>query len=665
MAKSDVLVRMKADVSNYDANIAKARRQLDGFKKDNLSMGGIMKQSSSALLSVAAKYASFGAAVSAAMKVTKDAFMASEASVDKWGQTMKAAGSLYDGFLTSINTGDISGYLSRINQIVEAAREAYNEMDRLGTMKTIQAPQVSAQQTENERMRMMIQTGRYIAPTDGRRASMQNGQLLNADQIRRIEQQLNGGMQKVVSLVGNEVKQTGKAIDALYKSQAVDLGLSLKEFRKGTSSMAEFDKRMQGYEKYKAFEAAHTTTPTSPGVAGAVVRQQRDNVANPYADFAKWGVFRVDGDRYQQIVQLIQQRDQQAAQSYSMQAQAYRTMNRAEGITVSKIMGGGGTSSGGGRSGAGGATDTFAADSIAAQEKRVQELTKLWKEAGEGVREQYLVQLVEAEQQLKKMNNDQALMKEQAQGRLLGGNIEIPGQANVTGSATQLPPLFKGLEKTDMPQLLSPLQQMNQELDRMKELLEYAPDTQAYQDALQKIVEKENEIAEFKGEGRKINKAWDEAAQGIGAVGQALASIEDPATKIMGTVAMAIANVAQAASQAIAAKDTTASGWAWIGAAAAITATMISTIASIHSATGYAQGGIVDGNSYSGDNIPIMANAGEVVLTKAMTSNLANFIENSRGANGGLTARASGEQIYLVLNNYLRRSGKGELVTWG
>ena len=45
MAKGDVLVRMKADVSNYDANIAKARKTLDGFKQDNLTLGGIMNQS--------------------------------------------------------------------------------------------------------------------------------------------------------------------------------------------------------------------------------------------------------------------------------------------------------------------------------------------------------------------------------------------------------------------------------------------------------------------------------------------------------------------------------------------------------------------------------------------------------------------------------------------
>lgn len=279
-------------------------------------------------------------AAEGALKVAKDAFLASEANVDEWGRIVQSSKSVYEGFLTAINTGDISGYLSRIDEIVSAARAAYNELDRLGTMKTIQAPQMSAQQTENERMRMMIQTGRYIAPVDGRRASMQNGQLLTPDQIKRIEQQLQGGMQKVVTLVGNEVAQTGRAIDAVYNRQAQELGMSLKEFRKGTSSMAEFDKRMAGYDQYQQWRAAHTTIDQQSG---------REIVArgNPYEQFAKWGTFRVDGDRYNDLVKLIQQRDQQAGQAYSMQSQAYRTMNRAEGITLRQIMGVG---SGGGSS---------------------------------------------------------------------------------------------------------------------------------------------------------------------------------------------------------------------------------------------------------------------------------------------------------------------------
>ena len=65
MAKSDVLVRMKADTQGYDANIAKARRQLDQFKKDNLSMGGVIKQLNGSLLSAAAGFASVTAVVGA------------------------------------------------------------------------------------------------------------------------------------------------------------------------------------------------------------------------------------------------------------------------------------------------------------------------------------------------------------------------------------------------------------------------------------------------------------------------------------------------------------------------------------------------------------------------------------------------------------------------
>jgi hypothetical protein len=103
--------------------------------------------------------------------------------------------------------------------------------------------------------------------------------------------------------------------------------------------------------------------------------------------------------------------------------------------------------------------------------------------------------------------------------------------------------------------------------------------------------------------------------------------------------------------------------WAWIAFAAGGLAQMMAMIASIHSATGYAHGGIVDGNSYSGDNVPIMANAGEVVLTKAMQSNLANQLDGA-GLQGLGPSSVSGEQIYVVLNRYTRRSGKGELVTW-
>ena len=611
MAKSDVIVRMKADTSNYDANIAKARKQLDQFGKNNLTVGGQMKQLTSVLVSSAAKFTSFGAAVGAAMKVAKDAFNASEASVDEWGRALDAGKSMYEGFLTALNTGDISGYLSRIDQIVAAARAAYNELDRLGTMKTIQAPALSAQQTENERMRMMIRTGRYIAPIDGRRAMMQNGQLLTPGQIRALERNLQGGMQKIVSLVGNEVKQTGRAIDAVYNRQSKELGMSLTEFRKGTSSMAEFDKRMAGYEKYKQWDARAQTEFARQGGRGYV----NFDASNPYASFRKWGTFRVDGERYKQLVQLIQQRDQQASQTYATMSQAYQTINRAEGINVRKLLGGGGGGGGRGGGATGGTTtgtnEILPVGSVAALNKELQELRK----------QQEL-----ATDTAGWMKQQREIDKITSKVKILKGEIADPNQIQQGGGAS-----ISGLLNSNTVNIPEEIK-----IDGIPETV--------------KDIE-------------KIYKASEMAANAVSSIGSAFANIEDPTAKAAGTVMQAIASIALGFAQAAAAKDTTASGWAWLGWLAAGAAAMATTISTIHSLTGFENGGEIKGNSYSGDNIPIMANAGEIVLTRAQAGNVASALQGS-GSNVHVTGELRGESIYLAVNRSLKRRGKGELVTW-
>ena len=81
-----------------------------------------------------------------------------------------------------------------------------------------------------------------------------------------------------------------------------------------------------------------------------------------------------------------------------------------------------------------------------------------------------------------------------------------------------------------------------------------------------------------------------------------------------------------------------------------------------HAAGGY----FVPGNNYSGDVTPIMANAGELVLNKSSQNNLASMITEAegRGRGGNGVARVSGEQIWVALNAFTKRTGKGELVTW-
>ena len=544
-------------------------------------------------------------AAEGALKVAKDAFLASEANVDEWGRIVQSSKSVYEGFLTALNTGDISGYLSRIDEIVSAARTAYNELDRLGTMKTIQAPAMSAQQTENERMRMMIQTGRYIAPMDGRKATMQNGQLLTPDQIRRIEQMLQGGMQKMVTLVGNEVNQTGKAIDALYTSQAKDLGLSLKEFRKGTSSMAEFDKRMAGYDQYQQWRAAHTTIDQQSG---------REIVArgNPFAQYAKWGTFRVDGDRYNQLVQLIQQRNQQQSSAYSMQSQAYRAINRAEGITLKGIMGGGGSGGGSGK-------------------KNLPEYSDFSK----------------------------MLFK--------NGSQDLQAEAPFTSVFSML----KGKSEFDPENILG-------SKDAWEEYKNTITGTVgSVKESFDNLTEWTTDFDPFKEKMDDLTKSAKQnkmvmslAGQAVNSFSAALAGMEDPGAKAAGIVMQSLAGIALGFAQAASAKDTTASGWAWLGWVAAGLAAMATSISMVHQLTGYAQGGIVEGNSYSGDNMMFGGdglyglNAGELVLTKSQQNSLAQQLSGNGMGNINVSGRISGTDILLSADRAAQASGRGQLVTW-
>ena len=167
---------------------------------------------------------------------------------------------------------------------------------------------------------------------------------------------------------------------------------------------------------------------------------------------------------------------------------------------------------------------------------------------------------------------------------------------------------------------------------------------------------------------KDVDKSWQKAAGAIGQVSGALNQIKDPAAKIMGIVGEAIATVALGYAKASA---TPKDPWSWIAFAATGFATMVAMISGIHSATGYAQGGIIKGNSYSGDNIGglvdgsqlVGLNAGEVVLSHAQTETLANTLENNN--QGGTTSipYVMGEQIFLGVNTFLRRTGRGELVT--
>ena len=591
--------------------------------------------------------------VNQGLDVAKEAFFSSEANVDAWGRTIASNESLYRSFLTTLNNSDISGFLGRIDQIIDAARKAYDELDRLGTMKTIQGPAVSAQQTENERMRMMIQTGRYIAPVDGRRASMANGTMLTPDQIRSIEQKLQHGLTKIVTLTSNEVKQTGRAIDAVYQRMAKENNMSMREFRKGTSSMEEFDKRMKGYEQYQRYEREHTITSNRyiPQTGDYDTFTYRDQTKNPYQQYRNWGTFRVDAmgkGSYNELVDLIRQRDQQAAQAYGMQSQAFRTMNRAEGMTVSKIMRGETAGTTGGGSGRGGGKnniieEVFPEGSMKDLQRDMQELKKAQDLVTSPDEWQKYQQEIDAVTE--KMNTLKGVVKQAPE---MAEGVSGLNQKAISTYQSMLQESMKGMEygSTDLTQTLANsidvttlsnllTATLQQGIDMTAIKLE---DGQTAADLWESILNAENipdkvweELgAKISEESKKKGKKGIKVDTQTGAVSSAgedknaMQQLTAMNTMVnsLGSIAAGVQNlgikVPEGISRSIAVLQTI------MGIVGAIQA--ISTAKFIFSTGGivHAAGGVmVPGNSFSGDRVPALLNSGELVLNKAQQYNLA------------------------------------------
>ena len=657
---------LAASLDELKGRIRETKNDLDDVNKSISGSGGL----TGALDAVAGKFGlsieqltKFGgvaAIATTAVNVAKDAFFANELTVDEWGRTMEASKSLYEGFLNALNTGDISGYLNNMGQIVKAAREAYNEIDKLGTMQTIQKPLVSAQQTENDRIRQMIMTKRYIAPIDGRSPAvfngkpMVNGQLLTDGQIKQLERQLQGGINRMINMVGREVKQSNKAIDAVYSRFAKENGMSLGEFRKGTSSWDEFEKRMQGYSDYEKWRSENYYTDNWGN--------RRVKEGNPYQQYKNWGVFRVDGNRYNdELVNLILQRDQQAASVYGMQSQAYRTINRAEGIT-SRVGGGrsGGSHSGGGGKGGGNIGEIIEKDDF----QEMEELTGLLNIQHQKLSDlQAMKPFAETEDELISLNEQIREANDEYQRLLNLGNEPI---------------------EDPFTPVLPPLMQMESILKQLNEDLKNAETPEVYQNILSDIEAVNAEISKFTGNGGVTSlkkagddtgKSWREATSSISAVGSALQTIQDPSAKIAGIVGQAVANIALGFAQATAASS--GGGiFGWIAAIVGGMATMISTIEAIHNATGYSNGGVVqgplrgyavggtiEGTHYSGDMQLARVNAGETILTRAQAGNLASQLEGGGLQNLNLHTDISGRYLRIILDNDSMSRGNGRFVT--
>lgn len=580
MAKSNVLVRVEADTKNYDANIQKARKQLERFGQDNLSAGGILKQLSGNLVGVAAKFVSFGAAAAAAMKVAKDAFFKNEQQLDDWGRTVKTSESLYNGFLNSINNGSIGGYLSNIDRIVKAAREAYDALDELATYNAFN--QVNVEKTR---------TGLTESIADFREGS---------------------GTKETVRAAGEAYKKELRDRQRL-ESQAYQKAVADMAAQRGVSARDLADALSGTYGHYQDLKGVQPTGTRMVSYGGGMFGGGGSYVEK----FAQ--------TRQEQLgVALRQLNDTELQSLQALGAQAQRTGNEIAQVDkqLTRVLNGKGgsggtttTTSGGG--GKGGNPYVPVEGSIDAQSQKVQDLQKAWRAAADDDSRLKIKKEIEAAQF--------------ALDIMMGNTSGIPGMnygignlAGKGGSGLFQSPLFQQAGKGSPWQL----------------------DEKAIK-AVSEYYDRKTSVTTA-----NLTKEVGNIAGGISGILGGIESLGIDLPDGMKDVLSGIQGV--------------------IGILTSISTivTAIQTIAAADALIPFARGGIahaangfVPGNRYSADDIPVAVSSGELILNRAQQGALASQLQNNQ-QRGPELARVSGEQIYVAMSNYLRRSGKGELITW-
>ena len=558
------------------------------------------------------------AGVTGALKVAKDAFFASEANIDEWGRTVDASKAVYEGFLTSLNTGDISGFLQRIDQIISAARKAYDELDRLGTQRTIDSPRLNAQRAENERFRAMLRTGRYIAPTDGQTPVMKEGQVLTQTQLENVSRRLENGMKTVNNITKSEIQQIRTSINALYKKEAVNLGMSLTEFKKGTSSMTALDERIAGYNNYVKTQREIETAKKS--VAYASVNNieidektyAKAQQTNPYAKYKAWGVFKDDGETMTKITELVTQMSSLQTQNYSQTQSAYRSINRVEGITV-----------GGGRGGGGGTTaSNVVINPLGGYNFKELDFNggMLPDEINGQIAEKVSVALSEV---IKKdlQNMDPEKLKAMLQGTETGSNV------------------FKNANMSQV-----------RNTDDKK---------QGRQDNdISKMAKGVGALANIAGAFQSMGVELPESLTKTISVIQSLITVVQGVQTLISVFSTGsqTANTAAVTASTVATTALTTAMWANVG-------TNFIPFFSHGGVAGHAANGFIGGNNYSGDMLPIAVNSGELILNRAQQGNLASQLSGVGMSAMRLSCKVNAKDMEFILNHHASDTSRGRYLT--
>ena len=631
---SDIVTRLLLKTNDFDANLNKSKKNVNGFQSDISKMSGVA-------VSGVMKFAGvLGIAVTASEGFNK-VMNSSQTLGDEYARTMDGLKGGVDQFFYSIGSGDWTPFMNGLSETIRLAREAYNAMDQLGNTK------MSFSYFDAKNQAIVQEQITILKDKDS-----------TEEQKKAARELLDKTLKDQDEIVGQYKRRSNNAVRAMVKAaiglDGVDVsGIDIDKVLKLDVSSAGDEQKAQLAKQYKDFvdeydrlKAKFTTYETVGSGMNVHTVATTDAKALGEAISPMLAKYQ-DAIQYNAI--LVKKSDEWLQNLINVSAAA-----EAAGRNLSSMTKAANRAS---QSGTGGnpPKEKPKEGSIAWYDSEISDLNKkLIAETDMQARATIQATINELEQKKVKLKFvvDQEAFKI-AHGEMKDGALPIPIKPTYdkvpthgkTGKDFKLPkhdPLFK---KEDID--------LNQE----------------YAESLANISGVVGSMSGLFDDNTASVLQW--GVSFLSTVGQAIPKILEMAgaNEVEAETARksAIANMSAAGGEVLKAH----AGIPFVGIALGL-AGVAAIIAAMSSMPKYATGGIVPGTSFTGDKVPALLNSGEMILNGSQQSNLFRMLNS--GLYGSLSQKIApsgnddirlysdveikGDRIFLALHNHIKKTGK-------
>ena len=619
---SDIVTRLLLKTNDFDANLNKSKKNVNGFQSDISKMSGVA-------VSGVMKFAGvLGIAVTASEGFNK-VMNSSQTLGDEYARTMDGLKGGVDQFFYSIGSGDWTPFMNGLTETIRLAREAYNAMDQLGNTKmSFSYFDAKNQATIQEQITILKDKD---STEEQKKAARELLDKTLKDQEEIVGQYKQRSQNALQAMVKAAIGLDGVDVSAIDIDKVLRLDVSSAGDEQKAQLAKQYKDFVDEYDRLKAKFTTYETVGSGMNVHTVTITDTNalSNAISPM--LAKYQ----DAIQYNAI--LVKKSDEWLQNLINV-----ATAAEAAGRNLSSMTKAANRAS---QSGIGGKTpkEEPKEGSIAWYDTQIAEQNKkLIAETDMQARSaiQATINELESKRISLKFVVEQETFKS-AHGEMKDGALSLP-----------VKPTYKDKVPTH-----------GKEGKNLK-LPKYDP--------------------LFKKEDVDLNEDYADSLSAIGGVMSSLSGITDNSAasylqwgaNVLCSVVLAIQSITKliAAKEAEAvingvasATETPVVGWLLAGAAVA------SVLAAMASVPKFAAGGIVPGASFTGDKVPALLNSGEMILNGSQQSNLFKMLNS--GLYGSLSQKIApsmedqsvrlysdveirGDRIFLALHNHIKKTGK-------